>query len=111
MTDTKRSKKMILFDPAHPGELIRETIEGLREETGQKLTVEDVAAALGTTRKTLSAIINKRQSVTTEMAMRLAAAFRNTTAEFWLVAQDHYDLAQARRTVSTENVRVIWQAA
>jgi hypothetical protein len=27
---------MAMFDPAHPGELIRETIEGLREETDIK---------------------------------------------------------------------------
>lgn len=44
---------MALFDPAHPGELIRETILGLREETGQKLTVAEVAEGIGTTRKTL----------------------------------------------------------
>ena len=99
---------MPLFDPAHPGELIRETIEGLREETGQKLPVEEIAAALGTTRKTLSAIINKKQGVTPEMALRLAAAFQNTTPEFWLLAQDRYNLAQARQRVSTENVRVMW---
>lgn len=97
---------MALFDPAHPGELIRETIDGLREETGQKLTVQEVADGLGTTRKTLSAIINCKQSVTPEMAIRLAAAFANTTPEFWLTVQENYDLAQARSKVDTSNVRV-----
>lgn len=29
-------KIMAVYDPAHPGELIRETLEGLREETGQR---------------------------------------------------------------------------
>jgi addiction module HigA family antidote len=100
---------MPMFNPSHPGELIRENIEGLREESGAKLTLEEVAEGLGTTRKTLSAIINKRQSVTPEMALRLAAAFRNTTAEFWLTVQEHYDLAQARQRVSLENVRVFWE--
>jgi addiction module HigA family antidote len=100
---------MALFDPAHPGELIRETIEGLREETGQKLTVQEVADGLGTTRKTLSAIINGRQSVTPEMAIRLATAFANTTPEFWLTVQENYDLAQARRKVDISNVRVFWK--
>ena len=33
---------MILFDPAHPGELIRETLDGIYEETGKRLTVEQV---------------------------------------------------------------------
>lgn len=100
---------MALFDPAHPGELIRETIEGLREETGQKLTIQEVAEGLGTTRKTLSAIINGRQSVTPEMAIRLAAAFANTTPEFWLTVQENYALAQARRKVDISKVRVFWK--
>jgi addiction module HigA family antidote len=97
-----------MFKPSHPGELIRETIEGLREEAGVKLTLEEVADGLGTTRKTLSAILNKRQSVTPEMALRLEAAFRNTTAEFWLTVQERYDLAQARERTSVESVRVFW---
>ncbi len=58
---------MAMYNPAHPGELIRETLEGLREETGQKLTIEEVAKGLTTTRKTLSAIINCKQRVTPEM--------------------------------------------
>lgn len=100
----------MMLNPAHPGELIRETIDGLQEETGQKYTVEDIASALGTTRKTLSAIINKQQSVTPKMALKLSTAFQNTTAEFWLVVQDYYDLAQARQTFIPEQVRVMWHA-
>lgn len=99
---------MQMFDPAHPGELLRETLDGLQEETGQKLTVEQVATGLGTTRKTLSAIINGKQSVTPEMALRLSKAF-NTTAEFWLHAQENYDLAQARKKVDVKEVKVFWQ--
>ena len=97
------------FDPAHPGELIRETLDGLKEETGNKLTVEQVATGLGTTRKTLSAIINGKQSVSPEMALRLNKAF-NTTAEFWFHAQENYDLAQARKKVDVKQVKVFWQA-
>ncbi len=100
---------MPMFNPSHPGDLIRETIEGLREETGEKLTLEEVAEGLCTTRKTLSAILNRRQSVTPEMALRLAAAFRNTTAEFWLTVQERYDLALARQRTSVANVRVFWE--
>lgn len=100
---------MALFDPAHPGELIRETIEGLREETGEKLTIGEVAHGLGVTRKTLSAILNQKQSVTPEMAIRLATAFANTTAEFWLNVQESYDLAKARQMVDVSKVRVFWE--
>jgi addiction module HigA family antidote len=98
---------MQMFDPAHPGELIRETLEGIREETGKKLTVEQVATGLGTTRKTLSAIINGKQSISSDMALRLSAAF-NTTPEFWLNAQENYDLAQARKKFDIKKVTVFW---
>lgn len=99
---------MTMFDPAHPGELIRETIEGLREETGKNLTIEEVATGLKTTRKTLSAIINGRQGVTPEMALRLAKAF-NTSPHFWLNAQENYDLAQARKKVNVKEVKTFWK--
>jgi plasmid maintenance system antidote protein VapI len=83
---------MAMFNPAHPGELVRETIEALREETGTSLTIEEVASGLGTTRKTLSSIIN-------------------TTAEFWLHVQDNFDLAKARKKVRTGKIKVFWKPA
>lgn len=43
---------MAMHNPARPGELIRETIEGIREETSERLPLEEVAKGLGTTRKT-----------------------------------------------------------
>ncbi len=100
---------MAMYDPAHPGELIRETLEGLREETGQKLTIEEVAQGLMTTRKTLSAIINGRQAVTPEMAIKLSVAFKNTSPEFWLRVQENYKLAQARKKVDTKKIRAFWK--
>lgn len=100
---------MPMFDPAHPGEVIRDTIEGLTEEHGHKYTIAEIATGLGTSRKNLSLLINCKQSVSPEMAIRLAAAFQNTTPEFWLRLQENYDLAQARRRVSTEHVRVFWK--
>lgn len=99
---------MPMFDPAHPGELIRETIEGLREETGKDFTITEIAMGLDTTRKTLSAIINGKQSITPEMALKLAKAF-NTTPQFWLHAQENYDLAQARKKVNIKAVKVFWK--
>ncbi len=101
---------MAMYNPAHPGELIRETIEGIREETGEKLPLEEVATGLGTTRKTLSAIINGRQGVTPEMALKLAVGL-GSTPEFWLRAQENYDLFQARKKVDTGNIRVFWKSA
>jgi plasmid maintenance system antidote protein VapI len=88
---------MILFDPAHPGELIRETLEGLREETGQKLTISEVAESLGTTRKT------------PEMAIRLGIGLPNTSAEFWVRVQENFDLSQAVKKVDVSNIKPIWK--
>lgn len=100
---------MAMYDPAHPGKLIRETLEGIREETGQKLTIDEVALGLGTTRKNLSAIINGKQGVSPVMAIKLSAAFTNTSPEFWLRVQESYDLAQARKKVDTDTIRIFWK--
>lgn len=102
---------MAMFNPAHPGELIRETIDGITEETGKKLSIEEVAKGLGTTRKTLSAIINGKQSVTPEMAIKLATGFGNTTPHFWLQVQDNYNLFLAKKKVDTKKIKVFWKAA
>lgn len=97
-----------MYAPAHPGALVRETIEGLSEETGQPQPLTRLARALGMTRKTLSALVNERHRVTPEIALRLAAGFQNTTADFWMRVQQDYDLAQARKRVSTDQVSVLW---
>jgi addiction module HigA family antidote len=102
---------MAMFNPAHPGELLRETVEALRKETGKSLTIEEVANGLGTTRKTLSAIINCKQGISPEMAIRLAASFTNTTPEFWLRVQDNYDLAKVRKKVDTRKNIIFWKSA
>lgn len=89
---------MRMHNPPHPGEILRELcIRPLG------MTVTQAAAALGVSRKTLSAILNGRAGISPEMAIRLSMAF-NTTAESWLNQQVHYDLWQAHR--NRKNVRV-----
>ena len=58
------------------------------------LTVSDLAETLGVSRKTLSKIINERGSITPDMALRLAKAFK-TTPELWLNLQQSNDLWEA----------------
>jgi len=40
----------------------------------------------------------------------LAKAF-NTSPDFWLRAQENYDLAIARKKVNTDNIKVFWRKA
>ncbi|MGH8596901.1 MAG: HigA family addiction module antitoxin, partial [Gammaproteobacteria bacterium] len=55
------------------------------------VNITEAAKALGVSRKTLSAIVNGRASVTPEMAVRLSIAF-NTSSESWLNQQAQFDL-------------------
>lgn len=82
---------MKMHNPPHPGEVLRELCF---EPLG--ITVTDAAKALGVSRKTLSAILNGRAGISSEMAVRLSIAF-DTTAESWLNQQVQYDLWQAER--------------
>ncbi len=77
--------------PTHPGEILREDII---KPLG--LTVTDAAKCLGVTRKTLSALINCKASVSPEMAVRIAKATR-TSPESWLYMQAKLDLWFAER--------------
>ncbi len=83
---------MTMFNPAHPGEILKElVIESL------ELTITDVAKHLDVSRKTLSKVLNARGSVTPEMAVRLELAFGKPSADHWLRLQNAYDLWQTRQ--------------
>jgi addiction module HigA family antidote len=82
---------MQMYDPPHPGEILRELC---LEPLG--ITVTKAAEALGVSRKTLSAILNGRAGVSPEMAVRLSLAF-DTSPESWLNQQAQYDLWLVRQ--------------
>ena len=90
---------MRMHNPPHPGEVLRELCF---RPLG--VTVTQAAAALGVSRKTLSAILNGRAGISPEMAIRLSLAF-NTTAESWLNQQVQYDLWHADRNRKKFHVR------
>lgn len=79
---------MIMYNPPHPGEVIRELCV---DPLG--LTVTKAAEGLGVTRKTLSALRNCKAGISPEMAIRLSKAFGGS-AESWLIQQAQYDLLQ-----------------
>ena len=95
---------MDMFNPPHPGEIIRDIcIEPL------DLTVTDASKALGVTRKTLSSLLNGRSGVSPEMALRLSKVF-GRTPEGWMKLQLQYDLWRTQQTVDISNLKRI-QAA
>lgn len=81
-----------MFDPAHPGEILKATyLEPL------ELTISKAAEMLGVSRKHLSGFVNGHVSVSPEFAMRLQA-FTGKTANAWLALQNNYDLAKLKDT-------------
>ncbi len=89
---------MPMKQPAHPGKLIKHSIEA----SGLSLT--DAAKRLGVTRQTLSRVINGRTSLSPEMAVRVSKAF-GSTVEHWMRMQLAYDLAAVEKTARTIKVK------
>ena len=90
---------MGMYNPPHPGEIIKEfCIEPLG------LTVTEAAKALGVTRKTFSALLNRRAGISPEMALRLSKVF-GRSAEGWLKLQLQYDLWQTQQRVDLKNLK------
>ena len=79
-----------MHNPAHPGEIVQEYMEGLG------LTVSALAAHLKITRANLSRMIHGKTGISAEMAVRLSEAF-GTTPEVWIRLQANYDLARVLR--------------
>ena len=84
--------------PAHPGKLIKHSIEA----SGLSLT--DAAKRLGVTRQTLSRVINGRTALSPEMAVRVSKAF-GSTVEHWMRMQLAYDLVAVEERAKTIKVK------
>jgi addiction module HigA family antidote len=89
-----------MFNPAHPGEIVR---EDCLKPLG--LTVTAAAAGLGVTRKTLSDLLNGHSGVSPDMAIRLEKAGWGT-ADHWLRMQMQRDLWEARQREREGKIRV-----
>ena len=86
------------IEPAHPGEVLRNDIL-----PALSMSKAAVAEALGISRQTLYDILNERQPVTAEMAVRFGKLFGNGGG-FWVNLQRSYDLAVAERTVDVSRI-------
>lgn len=92
---------MIMHNPPHPGEFIREIyLEPF------KITCRQLAAKLGVSASTLNRILNGNSGISSEMALRLSKSL-GRSPESWLTMQDNYNLWQARQTVNLDAVEKI----
>jgi len=90
-----------MFNPPHPGEVLR---DGVFEGTG--ITITGFARQIGVTRVTLSNVLNGKNGISADMAVRLAAALGGS-AESWLHMQAQYDLAASEKMLRTEIARIV----
>ena len=83
-----------MYNPAHPGEIVREAIDA------EGWTVSDAATRLGVTRNTLSRVLNRRAGV----SPRLASALEGlgwSDAGHWVRMQGAFDLARSQSLETT----------
>ena len=90
---------MPMREPPHPGLSVRyDCLEALG------LSVTAGAKVHGVTRQALNNLVNGKAGISPEMAIRLDKAFGGT-AEAWLALQTAFDLAQARKTIRSIDVK------
>lgn len=90
---------MAMKNPPHPGEHV---LEDCLKPLG--LSITKAADVLRVSRLTLSNLVNGRNGVSPEMAIRLSKAFGGSP-EVWLGMQMQYDLAQAEKRAATIKVK------
>ena len=82
---------MRINNPPHPGRLVKhECLKPLG------LSITKAAEILGVTRLTLSNLVNGKNGVSPEIAIRLSKAF-GSSPEVWLGMQMDFDLARAEK--------------
>ena len=84
-----------MYNPAHPGKLIQEHLDGLKEE-GTAISLAQLAAHIGITRTTLSRIVNGHQALTADIALRLHEAL-GVSPELLLKMQIARDIWETRQ--------------
>ncbi len=84
----------------HPGEILLE--EFLKP---MKLSQNRLAMELRVPCHRINEIVHGRRGVTADTALRLSRFF-DTTPDFWMNLQQHYDLVAARETLRSELKRI-----
>ncbi|MCS7530846.1 HigA family addiction module antitoxin [Pseudomonas aeruginosa] len=83
----------------HPGGIIRRRyLEPL------KLTMTDLAEAMGVSLSSVSRVVNEKAELTSEMALRLSHVIGGTP-EMWMGLQTAYSLEKAKSQFTTEGLK------
>ena len=87
-----------MFNPPHPGELIKETMETLN------LSARGLAKALDVAPSTVQRLITGKSDISPEMAIRLSIVI-GSSERVRMGMQDAYDLWHARQTIDVSKLR------
>lgn len=90
---------MEIINPMHPGEILNELYI---KENG--LSISKTAANIGISRQSLSELVNGKNGITAQTALRLSKAF-NTSARYWMNLQAVYDLNKAQKSVNLDEIK------
>jgi len=89
---------MTMKNPPHPGEVLNELFI---KENG--LSISKTAMNIGISRQSLSELVNGKNGITAQTALRLAKAF-NTSPRYWMNLQSVYDLNKAEKSVNLDEI-------
>ena len=89
---------MVMHNPPHPGEFIKEVYLGPLEVSSRS-----VALQLKVSPSTFSRLIKGQSSISPEMALRLSRCL-GRSPESWLLMQDNYDLWQAKEKIDLAGI-------
>lgn len=90
-TTTRKTASRRRLPPIHPGEVLAEDLQDLG------ISLNELARALRVPMNRISAITNRKRSISADTAMRLARYF-GTSPQYWMNLQTAYDLAITERT-------------
>lgn len=88
---------MRMASPAHPGEIIAETLQDMH------VSLRQFAKALDVVPSTASRLLSGQTAVTPEMALKLSVVI-GSTPETWLKIQINYSLYEARQKTNLSHL-------
>lgn len=89
------SEKHKILAPIHPGEIL---LEEFLKPMG--ISINRVAREIAVPPGRISAIVNRKRSITADTALRLGRFF-GVSPEIWMGLQSEYDLRVAKRALGT----------